>query len=84
MTFNHHFVRSLKEGSMKKILCMLLVLLAVAPLVVFAGGQKDSGLIKVGIVNNPRPNPDTALRTLQTSKKYSPQITVMKFLPSIA
>lgn len=53
MTFNHYFVRSLKEGSMKKILCMLLVLLAVAPLVVFAGGQKDSGLIKVGIVNNP-------------------------------
>ncbi len=38
---------------MKKILCMLLVLFAVAPLVVFAGGQQDSGLIKVGIVNNP-------------------------------
>lgn len=37
----------------KKILCMLVVLIALSPLVLFAGGKKDSGLIKVGIVNNP-------------------------------
>ena len=37
----------------KKILCILVILLAVSPFVLFAGGQQDSGLIKVGIVNNP-------------------------------
>ncbi|MBN2049151.1 MAG: substrate-binding domain-containing protein [Spirochaetales bacterium] len=37
----------------KKILCMLIILLAVSPFILFAGGQKESGLIKVGIVNNP-------------------------------
>jgi len=37
----------------KKILCVLVVLLTVGSMAVFANGQKDSGLIKVGIVNNP-------------------------------
>ena len=38
---------------MKKILCVLAVLLLVSPFAVFANGQSDSGLIKVGIINNP-------------------------------
>ena len=37
----------------KKILCILAVLVVLAPCVLFAGGKKDSGLIKVGIINNP-------------------------------
>ncbi len=37
----------------KKILCMLVVLAVLGPVVLFAGGQQESGLIKVGIVNNP-------------------------------
>jgi ABC-type sugar transport system substrate-binding protein len=38
----------------KKILCILIILLAVSPFVLFAGGgQEDSGMIKVGIVNLP-------------------------------
>lgn len=37
----------------KKILCVLVVLLATCPFALFASGQQDSGLIKVGIVNNP-------------------------------
>jgi len=38
----------------KRILCVLIILLAVSPLVLFAsGGQEDSGLVKVGIVNLP-------------------------------
>ncbi len=37
----------------KKILSILAVLVVLAPCVLFAGGQKDSGLIKVGIINNP-------------------------------
>jgi len=44
----------LKEDSMsKKILCVLAALVVLAPCVLFAGGKKDSGLIKVGIINNP-------------------------------
>jgi galactofuranose transport system substrate-binding protein len=39
---------------MKKILCILVVLLAISPAVLFAGGgQEESGLVKVGIVNLP-------------------------------
>ncbi len=38
---------------MKKILVVLVIMCALAPAVLFAGGQQDSGLIKVGIVNNP-------------------------------
>ncbi|MBN1649277.1 MAG: substrate-binding domain-containing protein [Spirochaetales bacterium] len=38
---------------MKKILCMLLILLAASPFMLFASGKQDSGLIKVGIVNLP-------------------------------
>jgi len=39
---------------MKKILCVLVVLLALSPAVLFAGGgQENSGLIKIGIVNLP-------------------------------
>jgi galactofuranose transport system substrate-binding protein len=38
----------------KKILCVLVILLVAGPLALFAGGgQEDSGLIKVGIVNLP-------------------------------
>ncbi|MBN2657397.1 MAG: substrate-binding domain-containing protein [Spirochaetales bacterium] len=38
---------------MKKILCVLAVLLAFGPFVLSASGQEESGLIKVGIVNLP-------------------------------
>ncbi|HHU36186.1 MAG TPA: substrate-binding domain-containing protein [Treponema sp.] len=37
----------------KKILCILAVLVVLGPCVLFAGGQQDTGLIKVGIINNP-------------------------------
>jgi len=38
----------------RRILCALIILLAVSPLALFAsGGQEDSGLVKVGIVNLP-------------------------------
>ncbi len=37
----------------KRYLFVLVILLIACPFVLFAGGQKDSGLIKVGIVNNP-------------------------------
>jgi simple sugar transport system substrate-binding protein len=37
----------------KKILCVLVILLIAGPFALFAGGQKESGLIKVGIVNLP-------------------------------
>lgn len=37
----------------KKILCVLVVLLALSPIALFSAGQQDSDLIKVGIVNNP-------------------------------
>jgi galactofuranose transport system substrate-binding protein len=37
----------------KRFLIVLAILLTVSPLVLFANGQSDSGLIKVGIVNNP-------------------------------
>jgi len=38
---------------MKKILTMLVALLVLAPFVMFANGKKDSGMIKIGIINNP-------------------------------
>jgi len=38
---------------MKKFLCILVILVAIGPVVLFAGGKQDSGLIKVGIVNLP-------------------------------
>jgi len=38
---------------MKKIMCALMIMLAVSPVFMFAAGQQDSGLVKVGIVNNP-------------------------------
>jgi simple sugar transport system substrate-binding protein len=38
---------------MKKILCVLVSLLLISSVAVFANGKKDSGLIKVGIINNP-------------------------------
>jgi len=38
---------------MKKILCVLAVLLAFGPFILSASGQEESGLIKVGIVNLP-------------------------------
>lgn len=38
---------------MKKLLCVLVILFVLAPVVLFAGGQKESTLIKVGIVNLP-------------------------------
>ncbi len=38
---------------MKKILCVLVVLTVLATGVLFAGGQQESGMIKVGIVNLP-------------------------------
>jgi len=37
----------------KKVLFMLVILIALTPISLLAGGQKDSGLIKVGIINNP-------------------------------
>ncbi len=37
----------------RKILCVLGILLVLSPFALFAGGQQDSGLIKVGIINNP-------------------------------
>lgn len=37
----------------KKILCVLVILLAFGSVALFAGGQQDSGLIRVGIINNP-------------------------------
>jgi len=37
----------------KKFVCMLVILLTVSPLVLFAKAKKNSGLIKVGIINNP-------------------------------
>ncbi|HNQ97235.1 MAG TPA: substrate-binding domain-containing protein, partial [Treponemataceae bacterium] len=37
----------------KKIIFLLAVLVVLGPCVLFAGGQKDSGMIKVGIINNP-------------------------------
>ena len=37
----------------KKILCILVVLLACSSLALVAAGQQDSGMIKVGIINNP-------------------------------
>lgn len=37
----------------RKILCVLGILLVLSPIALFAGGQQDSGLIKVGIINNP-------------------------------
>ncbi|HKL86236.1 MAG TPA: substrate-binding domain-containing protein [Treponemataceae bacterium] len=37
----------------RKFLCILAILVVVAPFALFAGGKKDSGLIKVGIINNP-------------------------------
>jgi ABC-type sugar transport system substrate-binding protein len=37
----------------KKILFMLVILLSVSSVFLFAGGKKESGLIKVGVVNNP-------------------------------
>lgn len=42
-----------EEGYMKKLLFILVILLVLAPVVLFAGGQKESALIKVGIVNLP-------------------------------
>ena len=38
---------------MKRFLCIQILLLILCPIVVFAGGQQDSGSIKVGIVNLP-------------------------------
>jgi simple sugar transport system substrate-binding protein len=38
---------------MKKILCVMVSLLLISSVAVFANGKKDSGLIKVGIINNP-------------------------------
>jgi len=38
---------------MKKFLAILMILMVAGSLALYAGGQKDSGLIKVGIVNNP-------------------------------
>ncbi len=38
---------------MKKVLFILVVLLVLGPVVLFAGGQQESNLIKVGIVNLP-------------------------------
>ena len=38
---------------MKKVLFILVVLLALGPVVLFAGGQQESNLIKIGIVNLP-------------------------------
>ena len=37
----------------KKVRNMLIILLALGQFALFAGGQQDSGLIKVGIINNP-------------------------------
>lgn len=37
----------------RKFLCILAILVVVGPFALFAGGKKDSGLIKVGIINNP-------------------------------
>lgn len=37
----------------KKILCLMVAFLVVGSAVLFAGGKKDSGMIKVGIINNP-------------------------------
>lgn len=37
----------------KKILFVLAVIALLAPCMVFAGGKKDDGMIKVGIINNP-------------------------------
>ncbi|MCK9171054.1 MAG: substrate-binding domain-containing protein [Treponema sp.] len=37
----------------KKFVCMLVILLSVSPFVLFAKGKKNSGLIKIGIINNP-------------------------------
>ncbi len=38
---------------MRKSIFVLLVLFLLSPMVMFAAGQKESGLIKVGVVNNP-------------------------------
>lgn len=37
----------------KKVICLALGLLVLCSVGLFAGGKKDSGLIKVGIINNP-------------------------------
>ena len=44
----------------------------------------DSGLNKVGIVNNPPSNPDTALQMLQTLKKSSMKLTDTRLQHSTA
>lgn len=37
----------------KKVLCLMVAFLVVGSAVLFAGGKKDSGMITVGIINNP-------------------------------
>jgi len=67
---------------MKKILCIQVLLLALCPFVLFANGQKDSGLTKIGIVNLPpeesgyrQANVDAMNTVFSTEKGYDAKQT---------
>jgi len=67
---------------MKKFLCIQVLLLALCPFVLFANGQKDSGLTKIGIVNLPpeesgyrQANVDAMNTVFSTEKGYDAKQT---------